>query len=93
MSKYSSLVDMAFEYNIFTKDGNSFILPDGEKVLMKTVRAEPEKYIPKFLDQIRDEIFNRFSFDSDTDEINIDALIKDDEDSDDEDMELNNPEE
>ena len=82
MSKYSSLVDMAYEYNIFKKDGNNFILPDETKVSMKEVRSKPEEYILPFLDQIRDEIFNRFSFDSDHEEINIDADINESDNED-----------
>ena len=62
MSKYSSLIDMAQDYGILEKEGNSYLLPDGEKVTMKKVKANPEKYVPQFLDSLRDEILKRFSF-------------------------------
>lgn len=70
ISKYSSLVDLAYEYNIFKKEGISFLLPDGEKVKMKEVRNNPEKYITPFIDEIGKEIKKRFSFDSEEAECN-----------------------
>jgi len=66
LSKYSSLVEMAYEYGVFKKEGISFILPDGDKVKMKEVRENPDKYIPKYLEEIRKEILNRFSYNTES---------------------------
>lgn len=77
MSKYSSMVDLAYEYGILKKEGISFILPNGEKVKMAEVRKNVEKYIDTFIEETRQAILDRYSFDKEDTEIS--QLEDDDE--------------
>lgn len=83
ISKWSSLIDMAYDYEILVKEGNSFLLPNGEKVSMRKVRAKPEDYVPDFLDKLREEILKRYSFDKADQEIELGDFDDDGEEEED----------
>jgi len=61
---YSDLVTKAYEdFGIFKKEGNSFILPDGQKVLMKKVREKFKEYANDTnLSAINEAIQKHFKF-------------------------------
>ena len=61
--KWSNIVEMAYDFGVFKKDGHSFVMPNGEKVKMKEVVLHPSKYIDaECLELIRTAIKNDFSF-------------------------------
>lgn len=77
MSKWSSLVDMAYEYGLLKKTGNSFTYADSEEKIgsMKNVRAEPEKFLTPIMDKLRDEIYDRMSFGSNQTDVEISDIL------------------
>ena len=63
--KYSYLTSIGKSLNLFKKDGNSLILPDGKKVSMKDMRAPKtsvEYFTPEVLRAVRDVIKKEFEF-------------------------------
>ena len=63
--KYSHLVEMGAELEIFKKDGFSYILPDGSKVKMKEMRkpsSAKEHFNEKVLDGLQKGIKKDFEF-------------------------------
>lgn len=63
--KYSYLTDISKVLEIFKKEGNSFILPDGKKVSMKEMRIpkrSAEHFTPEVLKEIRNGIKKDFEF-------------------------------
>lgn len=63
--KYSYLVRMGADLEIFKKEGFSYILPDETKVKMKVMKSPKEAiqyFNPKVLDSLRDAIKKDFEF-------------------------------
>lgn len=61
--KMSNLVELAYDLEVFKKEGISFILPNGKKHRMKDVRTKPSKFIDKeTLEAIRLAIIDKFGF-------------------------------
>jgi hypothetical protein len=64
---YSSLFDLTKTLEIFPREGNSFIMPDGEKVAMKDFQKNIAKYFKEdeeIRKAIRNGIMDDFSFGS-----------------------------
>jgi len=67
---YSDLVEQAYEYGAFKKEGISFIMPDGTKAKMKEVRTNFKKYATEInMNAIRDIIQQNWEFGSEDIEI------------------------
>lgn len=61
--RFSHLVDMAYESDVFKKEGISFILPDGVKAKMKDVREKTSKFMNETnLKAIGEAIQEEFAF-------------------------------
>lgn len=81
--RYSGLAEFAQQTGVFKKDGHSYILPDGTKIKMSSVKSNFGKYVTDdILNAIDVEIQKHFKFGSEVEETEID--IEEIEDTDDE---------
>ena len=72
---YSSLVELAQEYGAFQKEGISYILPDGTKEKMKTVREKFKNFVNETnMNAINECIINRFTFGKDIQETDFEDI-------------------
>lgn len=79
--KYSDLVDKAYEFGVFKKEGISFILPDGNKVKMAEVRKNFKEYANETnMNAIDEAIQKHFKFGQEIDDTEfIDDVDESDE--------------
>ncbi len=83
INKYSYLYDLANELKVFKKDGYSWILADGTKATMKSIRENQSKYFKneQNLQAVRDAVYENFTFGGDTFMDDIDDEMEDSDDS------------
>jgi hypothetical protein len=78
--KYSHLVELAKELEVFKKEGISYIMPDGQKKKMKEVRENASKFMfGENMNALRDAIKDEFGFKKLDDNIDIEEEFADDE--------------
>ena len=70
LDQYYGLLDLALQYNIFTKNSTRIELPDGSKVFEKNINDNPEKYFtPDILKLLDEAAAKEFKYGSNSSEI------------------------
>ncbi len=66
--KHSHLIDLGLELGLIKKEGLSLVLTDGTKKRRKEIIRNADQYlVGKVLDELRDSIYNKFCFGSNSD--------------------------
>ena len=83
LSKYSSVMELVDEFKLLSKEGHSYILPDGTKEKMSVVRSNPKCLFENesFMETFRQALMNDFKIGLADGEISDDTEISTVDDS------------